>query len=112
MTALSDLEVVHKEFNRNLWFLAHPRADEPNRGRATTRPETMLPVITAVAVHPDDERYWIDRQVLVLPIVGRRIPIVADDAVDSSLVLAQSRYACPRHDDFEIGKRHNLPMSP
>jgi valyl-tRNA synthetase len=113
MTALSDLEVIHKEVQSNLWLLAYPLEDDPNTAVvvATTRPETMLGD-TAVAVHPDDERYaGLIGKMLVLPILGRRIQIVADDAVDMSFGSGAVKVT-PAHDhnDFEIGKRHNLPM--
>jgi valyl-tRNA synthetase len=113
MTALSDLEVIHKDVQSFLWLLAYPLEDDPDTAVvvATTRPETMLGD-TGVAVHPDDERYagLIGKNV-VLPINGRRIPIVADDAVDASFGSGAVKVT-PAHDhnDFEIGKRHNLPM--
>ena len=90
MTALSDLEVVHKEVNGNLWHLAYPvDGTDETIVVATTRPETMLGD-TGVAVHPEDERYahLIGRHVR-LPIVGRLIPIVADD--QSTRTSAQER---------------------
>ena len=112
MTALSDLEVVHREVDGHLWHLAYPVADDPARSIvvATTRPETMLGD-TAVAVHPDDDRYRdLIGQMLVLPILGRRIPVVADDAVDPAFGSGAVKVT-PAHDpnDFEIGHRHNLP---
>ncbi len=112
MTALSDLEVIHKEVPGHLWQLAYPVEGEMDRAIvvATTRPETMLGD-TAVAVHPDDERYTdlIGRNVR-LPITNRLIPIVADDAVDMSFGTGAVKVT-PAHDpnDFEIGRRRNLP---
>ncbi|MEZ4665531.1 MAG: valine--tRNA ligase [Thermomicrobiales bacterium] len=112
MTALSDLEVVHKDVPGHLWQLAYPVDGDPNREIivATTRPETMLGD-TAVAVHPDDERYsdLIGKHVR-LPILNRLIPIVADDAVDMSFGTGAVKVT-PAHDpnDFEIGRRCNLP---
>ncbi len=112
MTALSDLEVVHKEVNGHLWHLAYPVEGTDERIIvATTRPETMLGD-TAVAVHPDDARYQhlIGKQVR-LPIVNRLIPIIADDAVDSSFGSGAVKVT-PAHDpnDFEMGRRHQLPF--
>jgi valyl-tRNA synthetase len=112
MTALSDLEVVHKEVNSYLWHLAYPVIDSPTNEIvvvATTRPETMLGD-TAVAVHPEDERYkHLIGQRIRLPILGREIPIVADKSVDSSFGSGAVKVT-PAHDpnDFEIGKRHDL----
>jgi valyl-tRNA synthetase len=113
MTALSDLEVVHKDVQSFLWLLAYPLEDDPDTAIvvATTRPETMLGD-TAVAVHPEDERYQgLIGKHLILPITGRRIPIVGDDSVDSSFGSGAVKVT-PAHDhnDFEIGKRHNLPF--
>jgi valyl-tRNA synthetase len=112
MTALSDLEVVHKDVPGHLWQLAYPVEGDPDREIivATTRPETMLGD-TAVAVHPDDDRYrdLIGKQVR-LPITNRLIPIVADDAVDMTFGTGAVKVT-PAHDpnDFEIGRRCNLP---
>jgi valyl-tRNA synthetase len=113
MTALSDLEVIHRDVQSFLWLLAYPLADDPETAVvvATTRPETMLGD-TAVAVHPDDERYaGLIGKNLRLPITGRLIPIVADDAVDMTFGSGAVKVT-PAHDfnDFEIGKRHDLPM--
>ncbi len=113
MTALSDLEVVHKDVAGHLWQLAYPVEGESGREIivATTRPETMLGD-TAVAVHPEDDRYrdLIGKQVR-LPITGRLVPILADDAVDREFGTGAVKVT-PAHDpnDFEIGKRHDLPM--
>jgi len=111
MTALSDLEVNHEEEQSFLWHLRYP-LDSGNGAIevATTRPETMLGD-TAVAVHPDDERYTaLIGQELILPILGRRIPIVADAAVDREFGSGAVKVT-PAHDpnDFEIGQRHDLP---
>jgi valyl-tRNA synthetase len=111
LTALSNEEAEKHETEGRLWHLRYPLAD--GRGSvtvATTRPETMLGD-TAVAVHPDDERYrdLVGRE-LVLPVVNRRIPIVADEAVDSAFGSGAVKVT-PAHDpaDFEIGRRHGLP---
>jgi valyl-tRNA synthetase len=111
MTALSDLEVVHSEESSFLWHLRYPLADGSGAIEvATTRPETMLGD-TGVAVHPDDERYtaMVGEQV-TLPIMQRSIPIVADAAVDPSFGSGAVKVT-PAHDpnDFEIGRRQNLP---
>jgi valyl-tRNA synthetase len=112
MTALSDLEVVHRETEGSLWHVAYPLESDPSRAMvvATTRPETMLGD-TAVAVHPDDERYRdLVGQTLVLPILDRKIPIVADEAVDPAFGSGAVKVT-PAHDpnDFDIGARHDLP---
>ncbi len=119
LTAISDLEVMQVEVKGHLWHLRYPlegrtfNPDDPSTYIvvATTRPETMLGD-TAVAVHPDDERYkaLVGRNV-VLPLVGRRIPIVADDYSDPEKGSGAVKIT-PAHDfnDFEVGKRHNLPM--
>lgn len=112
-TAISDLEVEQKEVKGHLWHLRYPLVDDPDRfiTVATTRPETMLGD-TGVAVHPDDERYQdlIGRRVL-LPIVGREIPIVADTYADPEQGSGAVKIT-PAHDfnDFEVGKRQNLAM--
>jgi len=111
-TALSDLEVLSEEENGKLWHICYPRAD--GRGQvvvATTRPETLLGD-TAVAVNPEDERYSdLVGLMLELPLTGRRIPIIADDYVDPSFGSGCVKIT-PAHDfnDYEIGKRHDLPM--
>ncbi|MGQ3674315.1 valine--tRNA ligase [Xanthobacter sp. TB0139] len=113
ITAISDLEVVPVEMKGNLWHLRYPVEGEKGRFIivATTRPETMLGD-TAVAVHPDDERYQdlIGKNV-ILPLVGRRIPIVADEYSDPEKGSGAVKIT-PAHDfnDFEVGKRHALPM--
>ncbi|MDP9363351.1 MAG: valine--tRNA ligase, partial [Chloroflexota bacterium] len=112
MTALSDLEVVHRDEAGFLWHLAYPieGSDGETISVATTRPETMLGD-TGVAVHPDDERYkhLVGRHVR-LPILDRSIPIVADAAVDPAFGSGAVKVT-PAHDpnDFEIGRRHSLP---
>ena len=112
-TALSDIEVEHEEKAGNLWHLRYPVVDEPGRFVvvATTRPETMLGD-TAVAVHPQDDRYrdLIGKQVL-LPLVNRQIPVVADDYVDREFGTGVVKIT-PAHDfnDFEVGKRHSLDL--
>ncbi len=112
MTALSDLEVSHEEVTGHIWTLQYPIEGESNRfiEVATTRPETMLGD-TAVAVHPGDERYadLVGKSVL-LPIMNRSTPIIADEAVDPEFGSGAVKVT-PAHDptDFEIGRRHNLP---
>ncbi|MFS8038515.1 valine--tRNA ligase [Xanthobacter sp. AM11] len=113
ITAISDLEVVQVEMKGNLWHLRYPIEGEKDRFIvvATTRPETMLGD-TAVAVHPEDERYrdLIGKHV-ILPLVGRRIPIVADEYSDPDKGSGAVKIT-PAHDfnDFEVGKRHGLRM--
>ncbi len=112
-TALSDLEVVPVEVDGHLWYFRYPVEGEEGRFVvvATTRPETMLGD-TGVAVHPEDPRYrdLVGRHV-VLPLVGRRIPVVADEAVDPEFGTGAVKIT-PAHDftDFEIGRRHGLAM--
>ena len=111
-TALSDLEVEHRETEGGLYYIRYPLASgEGHVTVATTRPETMLGD-TAVAVHPDDARYrpLVGREV-ILPIMGRRIPIVADTAIDPQFGTGALKVT-PGHDptDFEIGQRQNLPI--
>ncbi len=110
LTAISDLEVEPKEVNGHLWHFNYPLADSDGHITvATTRPETMLGD-SAVAVHPHDERYQhlIGKHV-ILPIVGRKIPIIADDYADPEQGSGAVKIT-PAHDfnDFEVGKRHNL----
>ena len=119
LTAISDLEVQQVEVKGHLWYLRYPlegKTFSPEDPAtfvvvATTRPETMLGD-TAVAVHPDDERYapLVGKHV-ILPLVGRRIPIVADDYSDPEKGSGAVKVT-PAHDfnDFEIGRRHNLPQ--
>ncbi len=112
-TAISDLEVVPTETKGYLWHFRYPVEGEEGRFIvvATTRPETMLGD-TAVAVHPDDERYKdIIGKKVILPLVGRKIPIVADEHADPETGTGAVKIT-PAHDfdDFEVGKRHGLPM--
>ncbi|MFK5927345.1 MAG: valine--tRNA ligase [Desulfuromusa sp.] len=109
-TALSDLEVEHEDKHGNLWHLRYPvKGTDKFLIVATTRPETMLGD-TAVAVHPEDERYQdlIGKNVL-LPLMDREIPIIADEYVDMEFGSGAVKIT-PAHDfnDFEIGKRHDL----
>ncbi|MFO1015270.1 MAG: valine--tRNA ligase [Caulobacteraceae bacterium] len=110
-TAISDIEVLSKEVEGHYWHFAYPL--ENGAGEivvATTRPETMLGD-TAVAVHPDDERYkHLIGQCVRLPIVGRPIPIIADRYADPEKGSGAVKIT-PAHDfnDFQVGKRHNLP---
>jgi len=111
-SALSDLEVEHKEIKGSIYHLKYPL--EGGGGEivvATTRPETYLGD-TAVAVHPDDERYkkMIGKKV-VLPLINRAIPVIADEKVDKEFGSGAVKIT-PAHDfnDYEMGKRHNLPM--
>jgi valyl-tRNA synthetase len=112
LTALSDLEVESHEENGHLWHLEYPLADGSGKLTvATTRPETMLGD-TAVAVHPDDERYAkLVGKTIKLPLTGREIPIVADDYVDPEFGSGCVKIT-PAHDfnDYEIGQRHGLLM--
>ncbi len=114
-SAISDLEVDHQDRPGKLYHVAYHLADNGADGQssivvATTRPETILGD-TAVAVHPDDPRYrdLVGREV-ILPVLGRRIPIVADAAVDPAFGTGAVKVT-PAHDptDFEIGNRHGLP---
>lgn len=111
-TALSDIEVEYKEVTGALYHMKYPLKDGSGHITvATTRPETMLGD-TGVAVHPEDERYRdLVGKTVVLPVVGREIPIVADDYVDPSFGSGAVKIT-PAHDpnDFEIGKRHGLPQ--
>ena len=119
LTAISDLEVEQIETKGHLWHLRYPiegktfDAEDPSTFIvvATTRPETMLGD-SAVAVHPDDDRYkdLVGKNV-ILPIVGRRIPIIADEYSDPEKGSGAVKIT-PAHDfnDFEVGRRHGLPM--
>ncbi|MDD9147702.1 valine--tRNA ligase [Sporolactobacillus sp. CQH2019] len=110
-TALSDIEVIYKEIPGFLWHINYPLSDGSGSIQiATTRPETMLGD-TAIAVHPDDERYRdVVGKTAILPIVGREIPIIADSYVDRSFGTGAVKIT-PAHDpnDFEVGNRHDLP---
>jgi len=110
-TALSDIEVEHQETASNLWHIKYPLTDGSGYiVIATTRPETMLGD-TAVAVHPQDERYQhLVGKMLQLPVSGRLIPVIADEYVDPEFGTGAVKVT-PAHDpnDFEIGVRHQLP---
>ncbi len=111
-TALSDLEVDHRDLAGSLWYVRYPLADGSGYITvATTRPETIVGD-TAVAVNPNDERYkvLIGKNV-ILPAVRRQVPIVADDAVDPAFGTGAVKIT-PAHDpvDFEVARRHNLPF--
>lgn len=109
-TALSDIEVVHEDVNGKFYHFKYPFADgEGYMEIATTRPETMLGD-TAIVVNPDDERYQdVIGKTVILPVVGRELPIIADDYVDKEFGSGAMKVT-PAHDpnDFEIGNRHNL----
>jgi len=113
LTAISDLEVESKEVKGNLWHLRYPVEGAPGQFLvvATTRPETMLGD-TAVAVHPDDARFkdLVGKRV-ILPLLGRTIPVVADEYSDPEKGSGAVKIT-PAHDfnDFEVGRRHDLPM--
>jgi len=117
-TAISDLEVEHEEERGKLYWVRYPLAvRKGSRGEggyievATTRPETILGD-TAVAVNPDDERYkGLVGKMAILPLLGRRIPIIADRAVDMEFGTGAVKVT-PGHDpnDYEIGQHHNLPI--
>ncbi|MDR4497338.1 MAG: valine--tRNA ligase [Candidatus Scalindua sp.] len=111
LTALSDDEVEHEDHEGHLWFIRYPFRDSPHLffNIATTRPETMLGDV-AVAVNPNDERYKeMIGEILILPVVGREIPIIADESVDPAFGTGAVKIT-PAHDqnDFEIGRRHKL----
>ncbi|WEK55349.1 MAG: valine--tRNA ligase [Candidatus Cohnella colombiensis] len=111
-TALSDIEVEYKEVNGHLYHLRYPLADgDGYLTVATTRPETMLGD-TAVAVHPDDDRYkHLIGKMLRLPIADREIPIIGDEYVEKEFGSGAVKIT-PAHDpnDFEVGSRHDLPQ--
>lgn len=111
-TALSDIEVLSEEENGHLWHFSYPLTDgSGSLTVATTRPETMLGD-TAVAVHPDDERFVdLVGKTITLPLVGREIPIVADDYVDPEFGSGCVKIT-PAHDfnDYALGQRHGLPV--
>jgi valyl-tRNA synthetase len=117
-TAISDLEVENHDEKGSLWNLRYPLADGKKTAEgldylivATTRPETMLGD-SAVAVHPEDERYKaLIGSYIELPLVGRRIPIIGDDYCDPEFGTGCVKIT-PAHDfnDYEVGKRHNLPL--
>ena len=109
-TALSDIEVIYEEVNGHFYHMRYPIKDSDDTIEiATTRPETMLGD-TAVAVHPDDKRYQhLIGQKVILPIIGREIPIIADRYVDMEFGSGAVKIT-PAHDpnDFEVGGRHDL----
>ena len=111
-TSISDAEVEFAEKDGNFWHIRYPFKDGSGYLElATTRPETMLGD-TAVAVHPDDPRYKdIVGKMLILPLVGREIPVIADTYVEQDFGTGVVKIT-PAHDpnDFEVGKRHDLPM--
>src|SRR4051794_4054922 len=112
-TVISDLEVENRETKGSLWHIRYPVEGEPGRfiSVATTRPETMLGD-TGVAVHPDDARYTdLVGKSVRLPLVGRLIPIVADDYADPEMGSGAVKIT-PAHDfnDFEVGRRHGLEL--
>lgn len=112
-TALSDLEVEHREVDGKLWEIAYPvEGEDISLVVATTRPETMLGD-TAIAVHPEDPRYrHLVGKFAVLPLVGRRIPIIGDAILVDMEFGTGAVKVTPGHDfnDFETGKRHDLPV--
>jgi valyl-tRNA synthetase len=111
MTALSDLEVEHSEKNGSIWHIDYPLPGGGVLTVATTRPETMLGD-TAVAVHPDDERFnkWIGKSVK-LPLTDREIPVIGDAILVDREFGTGAVKVTPAHDfnDFEVGQRHKLP---
>ncbi len=111
-TSISDAEVEHQEQDGHFWHINYPIAGTGEFVEiATTRPETMLGD-TAVAVHPDDKRYQhLIGKTVILPIVSREIPVVADEYVDMEFGTGVVKIT-PAHDpnDFEVGKRHDLPI--
>ena len=112
-TAVSDLEVIQEEENGHLWHIDYPLANnqEEKLTVATTRPETMLGDV-AVMVHPDDDRYKnLIGSNVILPLIGREIPIIADEYVDMEFGTGVVKVT-PAHDfnDYEVGKRHSLNM--
>jgi valyl-tRNA synthetase len=112
LTAISDLEVQQVEMRGHLWLVRYPvEGSGESIVVATTRPETMLGD-TAVAVHPDNERLkHLIGKTAILPLVGRRIPIIGDDYADPEKGTGAVKIT-PAHDfnDFEVGRRHHLPM--
>ena len=112
-TALSDIEVEHEDQKGHLWHIRYPVSGEPERfvTVATTRPETMLGD-TAVAVHPEDERYRdLVGKSVILPLLNREIPVIADEYVDREFGTGVVKIT-PAHDfnDFEVGLRHSLEL--
>ena len=112
-TAISDLEVIQKEIEGNLWYIRYPFEEDTKNSIiiATTRPETMFGD-TAIAVHPDDERYKkLIGKKIIIPVVNRVIPIIEDEYADPEQGSGAVKIT-PAHDfnDFEVGKRNNLEM--
>jgi len=112
-TAISDLEVIQKEIEGNLWYIKYPFEEDSKNSIiiATTRPETMFGD-TAIAVHPDDERYKkLIGKKIIIPVVNRVIPIIEDEYADPEQGSGAVKIT-PAHDfnDFEVGKRNNLEM--
>ena len=110
-TAISDLEVESRETKGNMWHIRYPVEGGEEIVVATTRPETML-ADTAVAVHPENQKFkHLIGLHVVLPLTGRRIPIIADEYADPEKGTGAVKIT-PAHDfnDFEVGKRHGLPM--
>ncbi len=110
-TAISDIEVEHVEENSSLWFINYPLEGGGQVTVATTRPETMLGD-TAVAVNPKDERYnKLVGRTAILPVLGRRLPVIADEYVDPAFGTGAVKVT-PAHDpnDFEMGQRHSLAV--
>jgi len=112
-TAVSDLEVIQEEENGHLWHIDYPLVNNQEKKLtvATTRPETMLGDV-AVMVHPDDDRYKnLIGSNVILPLIGREIPIIADEYVDMEFGTGVVKVT-PAHDfnDYEVGKRHSLDM--
>ncbi len=111
-TSISDAEVEYEELDGSFWHIRYPLADGSGYVQlATTRPETMLGD-TAIAVHPDDERYKdIVGKKVILPIVNKEIPVVADNYVEIDFGTGVVKIT-PAHDpnDFDVGLRHNLPV--
>ena len=112
LTSISDAEVEYEEHDGHFWHIRYPLSDGSGYLEiATTRPETLLGD-TALAVHPDDERYQaLVGKTVILPLVGREIPIVADSYVEMDFGTGVVKIT-PAHDpnDFEVGLRHNLPV--
>lgn len=112
LTSISDAEVEYEEHDGHFWHIRYPLSDGSGYLEiATTRPETLLGD-TALAVHPDDERYKdLVGKTVILPLVGREIPIVADSYVEMDFGTGVVKIT-PAHDpnDFEVGLRHNLPV--
>ncbi len=112
LTSISDAEVEYEEHDGHFWHIRYPLSDGSGYLEiATTRPETLLGD-TAVAVHPDDERYKdLVGKTVILPLVDREIPVVADNYVEMDFGTGVVKIT-PAHDpnDFEVGLRHNLPV--